>query len=366
MYGSFIGFDYERGVIPYSVNSLLDNPSFDFSVDSYYLVQDKGCSNIVGSCNGLICLVGEYNTYEYYEYLFRLWNPATGTTSPKFGFLGSLHDPPAGPVSRYDCCYKFTFGCDNSTSTYKLVASSYDAHAHRSYVRILSFGDNVWRNIQSFPVDPLYSDLSYQYYGDVSVYFKSTINWLAIQNHLCYDSTNIEDISIEQFVIVSLDLRTETYNQYLLPPEFDQVPTVAPIISVLGDCLSFSYCYNETHLIIWQMKKFGVQNSWTKFLKISYCNFQIHYDYSNEDIEGNEDIEYNFELRPLFLSKDGDTLVLNNIIQECQTILYNWRNDIVERTKITATTIITCDSTVHNASCTAYDYIESLVSVSGK
>ncbi|KAI5428564.1 hypothetical protein KIW84_033527 [Lathyrus oleraceus] len=105
------------------------------------------------------------------------------------------------------------------------------------------------------------------------------------------------------------------------------------------------------------MTKFGVQDSWTQFLKISYDNLQIDYDYSNEDIK------YEFELVPLYLSKDGDTLVLKSS-QEYPEILYNWRNDRVERTKITATTTVTDDRTVHHVSCTAHDYFESLVSVS--
>ncbi|XP_058779736.1 F-box/kelch-repeat protein At3g23880-like [Vicia villosa] len=355
--GSYSFTECEQGIIPYSVSSLLENPSFALSVDSHHLVQDKGCSYIVGSCNGLVCFAGETVTMEYYEFWFRLWNPATRTTSPRLGFFRLFRYGPDCTSSADDGYYKFNFGYDNSTGTYKTVASRYNRRQLRSNVRVLSFGDHVWRDIQSFPVDPMYLDYSaYETCGNVGVYFKSTINWLAIQNHFTYDSYNIKDISVEQFVIVSLDLRTEAYNKYLLPCEFDEVPPVAPTIGVLGDCLCFSYCYKETDFIIWQMNKFGVQDSWTQFLKISYHNLQIDYDYSDEDMK------YNFELVPLFLSKDGDTLVLESS-QEHPEILYNWRNGRVERTKITATTTITDDRAVHLVSCTALDYFESLVSV---
>ncbi|XP_058737409.1 F-box/kelch-repeat protein At3g23880-like isoform X2 [Vicia villosa] len=297
--------EYECGVIPYSVSSLLENPSFDLSVDSYYLVQHKGCSNIVGSYNGLICLSGESYGREYYECWFRLWNPATQATSPKLGFLRLFHNRPGCAAD--NGYFNFTFGYDNSTGTYKIFASRYVFRKRRSEVKILCLGDDVWRDIQTFPVEPLY---------------------------YC---------------------KTETYNQYSLPPEFDQVPPRAPIIAVLGDCLSFSYFSYETELIIWQMKKFGVEDSWSQFLKISCHSLQIHYDYS-------EYMLFFFELVPLFLSKDGDTLILK-CFQEDQEILYNRRNNTVVRTKITATTTTTDDRTVHSISCTANDHIESLVSV---
>ncbi|XP_058754649.1 F-box/kelch-repeat protein At3g23880-like [Vicia villosa] len=346
----------EHGVIPYSISSLLENPSSALSVDSYYLLQDKECSDIVGSCNGLICLSGETVTTDYYDYWFRLWNPATRIISPKFGFLRLFYIRPDCTSSADDGYYRFNFGCDNSTSTYKLVASRYNKRELRSDARILSLGDDVWRDIESFPADPLYLDSSYEACGEVGVYFKSTINWMAYQNNLLYDCDNIKDISVEQFVVVSLDLRTETYNQYLLPPDFDEVPSVAPVIGVLGDYLSFSYCYKETYFIIWQMKKFGVQDSWTQFLKIDYHNLQIEYDYSNEDIK------YYFKLVPLFLSKDGDTLVLKSI-PKYQEILYNWRNNGVERTKIIARKAVADYQTVDSVSCSGGSYFESLVSV---
>ncbi|XP_058739921.1 F-box/kelch-repeat protein At3g23880-like [Vicia villosa] len=338
----------DEGFIPYSVCTLIQNPSFSIQVDPYFTVKNYEY-RFIGSCNGFICFVGENLTSDYYNFWLQLWNPATRTKSQKLGFIRVFHHHPN------DGYYKFNFGYDNSTGTYKAVALRYNQRELRSNVRILSLGDNVWRDIGSFPVDPMYLNSAYQT-CDVGVYFKSTINWLAIQNHFWYDSNDINDISVEQFVIVSLDLRTETYNQYLLPPDFDEVPPIAPIVSVLGDCLCFSYCYEETDFVIWKMEEFGVEDSWTQFLKISYRSLQIDYDYSDEDTK------YNFELVPLFLSKDADTLVLKSS-HEYQEILYNWRNSRVVRTNITARKKITDDRTIDFVSCSANAYFESLLSV---
>ncbi|XP_058741957.1 F-box/kelch-repeat protein At3g23880-like [Vicia villosa] len=302
-YGSDDESEHECGVIPYSISSLVDNPSFNLSVDSYQLVEDKGCSRMVGSCNGLICLAGDYLIREYKDHWLRLWNSATITTSPKFGCVREFRNPP--DIFACDRYYKYTFGWDESTDTYKVVASEFNEPEMRSNVRILSLADNVWRKIESFPVEPMGSDLSMD--SDyVGMYLKSTINWLAIRDKLWYIGDDYKNINVEQFVIVSLDLRTETYNQYFLPRDFDEVPPATPIVSVLGDCLCFSYCYKETNFVIWKMENFGVDDSWIQFLKISYYSLQIDYDYSNEYIK------YSFNFVPRFLSKDGDTLCRGN------------------------------------------------------
>jgi hypothetical protein len=62
---------------------------------------------------------------------------------------------------------------------------------------------------------------------------------------------------------------------------FDQVPPKEPTIGVLDGCLCFSYSYRETYFVIWKMKEFGVENSWTQFLKISYQNLHIDYDFND-------------------------------------------------------------------------------------
>lgn len=340
-------------VVPYSMHHLIENPSFTFSIDPYYHLVNKDCYRMVGTCNGLICLSDYSVTDEYREYWFRLWNPATRTTSAIFGRFQDFRNSPPETFS-YHGNFNFKFGCDNSTDTYKVVVSRYHPNQQRSIVRILSVGDNVWRDIESFPIVPLHLDFG-EYYWNAGVYLSGTLNWLAIHNDIHY---NIKDknITVEQFVIVSLDLGTETYNQYLLPRGFEEVPPTEPTVGVLGDCLCFSYSYKKTDFVLWQMKKFGVEESWTPFLKVSYQNLQIDYNFSDDEMK------YRFPLVPLLLSDDDDTLLLKSS-QDYQAILYNLRDKRVERTKMTAKSTITDNRTRNYIQWVSTKvYVESLVS----
>ncbi|MCI18650.1 F-box protein, partial [Trifolium medium] len=136
--------DLDCSVVPFPVSRLLEIPiefhhpyyrlrNITIPNDPYYRLRNMDCSNIVGSCNGLICL--HTNWYPmHHSTWFRLWNPATKTLSEKLGDIIGFT--------------RFTFGYDISTDTYKVVAFSDDI------VKVFSFGDNLWRNIESFPVVP--------------------------------------------------------------------------------------------------------------------------------------------------------------------------------------------------------------------
>ena len=83
------------------------------------------------------------------------------------------------------------------------------------------------------------------------MFLSGTLDRLAIHNNTRYNGYDVNDFTVEQFVIVSLDLGTWTYNHYWLPQGFDEVPPIEPNVGVLGDCLCFSYSYKVTYLIIW-------------------------------------------------------------------------------------------------------------------
>ncbi|XP_050915873.1 F-box/kelch-repeat protein At3g23880 [Lathyrus oleraceus] len=291
----------DRSIVPYPIRRLLDNPLFMLFDDLNYHLNYKGCDYIVGSCNGLILLAGEhFNCYfrnqdRSRSYWLSVWNPATRSISKSFGYIHEFGE------SIYQA-FNFAFGYDNSNETYKVAAFRY--LPDKSEVRVLSLGDNVWRNVECFK-DVI---LPYKY-----VYLSETINWLA------------KDISVEQIVIISFDLTTETFKKMDVPGGFNGVLSCEPkpVLAVLGGCLCFSYYYEEMDFVIWKMNEFGVEDSWTLFLKMNGQNLGIDYDHSN----------YRYPWVPLLLS--DDTLILTSS-NESQAILYNRRDNRVTRTNIIA------------------------------
>jgi F-box interacting protein len=174
------------------------------------------------------------------------------------------------------------------------------------------------------------------------VYLNGTINWLALHDNFCASYHLYRDgnsISIEQYVIVSLDLSSETFTQLLLPRGFDKAPHYIPTLVVLRDSLCFCHDIEVAHFVIWQMKDYGVHESWIQLFKIGYNNLfsELEFEYSN--------------LFPLYLSENGDTLVLANV-EDNEVIIYNCRDNRVEKIGITNNIMWS----------QAKGYIESLVS----
>jgi hypothetical protein len=137
-------------------------------------------------------------------------------------------------------------------------------------------------------------------------------------------------------VIISLDLGTETYTQMLPPRDFNEVPLFMPIVSVLMNCLSFSHCSKENNFVIWQMREFQDEASWTKLFKFSYQNIY--------HVNGHSGYCHLFPLHFF-----GDSLILAS--NGRQVVLYNRRENKVEARTTNA-----------YYWCFAKHYVESLVS----
>ncbi|KEH22632.1 F-box protein interaction domain protein [Medicago truncatula] len=243
--------------------------------------------------------------------------------------LNEFHRGNPPPPIQTNRPWKFWFGYHNSTDTYKIVALFPKARE----VRIFNLSDGVWRIIQRFPLVSLNTSVFRYTHMAINngVYVSGTLNWLVIQNtgnESPYDYFG-ERITVDNFVIISLDLSTETYRQLRLPRGFDKVPPVELTLIVLMDSICFSHDFHKTHFIIWQMKEFGVEDSWTQFLKISYRRLSIVYQGPSYMLFRPE-----FLLLPLCLSENGDTLILASD-NDKQAILYNLRDNKVETTRIT-------------------------------
>jgi len=315
-------------LVTFPISRLLENQSTSFlCYDPYYRLTNDYCRWwVVGSCNGLLCLIDMLKSRSQ-DSRICFWNPATRTKSEYL--LPSSNN-----------CIWFAFGYDTLAKTYKVVAFCKELDVEhgnaRIGVKIFSMGNNSWRNIQCFPMLPL------DRFNNHGVYLSGTINWLALRDHSVSDLFHWNDrcTTVKQCVILSLDLSSEKYTQLLLPRDFDKVPRYQPKLVVLMGRLCFYHDFEETHFVIWQMKDFGAQESWIQLLKISYSNFFSPMEHKWLD------------LLPLYLSENGDTLILANDHDDDEAFIYNCRDNRVKRIGITNKILWSRTN----------DYVESLVS----
>jgi F-box interacting protein len=243
------------------------------------------------------------------------WNPATRTKSEKLGSIRSCYE-----------INKFTFGYHNSTDTYKVVLlnlkTCHKDKLVRSAVKVFTLGDNVWRDFNCFPVVLVY--YPHCLVQRDGVYFSNSINWSVRHRYNC----DLKNLTIEEYAIVSLDLGTETYSQLLLPRCCNENPIdTALTLFVFMDCLCVSYDFEKTHFVIWQMKEFGVEESWTQLFEISYLDLNVGLNI------GFYVRWYSMRLIPLCFSDDDALIFATN--SGHGPILYDWRNNRVKTIEIT-------------------------------
>ena len=213
-----------------SIQSLFENPSAPAKVVCFRV---ECCyPRIVGSCNGLLCL------HDVLHHSVRLWNPCTGLESEW------LRIEPAKDVRvAYD-----GFGYDHVHDEYKLLVVA--AGSGEIVTQVCTFGTNSWKTIQDFPFPP----------DDWSGEFVSgTLNWIA----RVPGATN-------RWVILSIDLGKETHSQVSLPHVNDE-NLRKPALRVLRNCLCV--CLEDkkpSHWVVWLMKEYGVELSWTKLVMIRH------------------------------------------------------------------------------------------------
>ncbi|CAL5191986.1 unnamed protein product [Lathyrus oleraceus] len=294
---NFTLVSFNGSVVSFTSLRMFENPPIVSTLPTYQLRDEE----LVGSCNGLLCLVGRSYVDGNTEMWFRFWNPATRIISQR---LGLLHN------NNVVFSFHFTFGYCKSTNTYKVVALT------RTNVRVFTLQDNTWRDIPN----------CYVTCSSSAVYMSGSVFWLEITNIYVTDyEYDYKIITPKQIAIISIDLDSEILYGHHPPEDFNEVPFVAPNLSVLEDCLCLSHDSKRTHFVIWQMKECGVDDCWTQFLKISYHNLQLqlNYRFSVED----------FRLLPLCLSEKNDTVLLTNVVTR-RAILYNRRDKRVENFSI--------------------------------
>ncbi|KAM7466098.1 hypothetical protein LguiB_013660 [Lonicera macranthoides] len=224
---------------------------------------------VVGSCNGIVCLVIN-------EFTVFLWNPSTRESR-------KLPNP---GVMRYVLHLMYGFGYDESTDDH-IVVGIFCAE-----VKVYRSRRDSWRRIQDFPYGiPL---------DDSGKFANGALHWVVSS-----DYSSEFWYSWYSGTIVALDLANETYKEVLQPNygegKFDL------ILGVLGELLCILCNYPGTRADVWVMKDYGVRESWTKLVTIPY----------------RIDSGVKRYLVPLCISENGEVLLQH----EWFLILYNSKDD---------------------------------------
>ncbi|XP_050245775.1 F-box protein At3g07870-like [Quercus robur] len=222
-----------------------DDPDFTeyTSFDSPFFAPAPHLHNVVGTCNGLLCLSdGLPNDADE---LF-LWNPC----------VRKLLQFPIPNVTFNTQCWihaSIGFGFDPKTNDYKVVrilsilGSVYNIARGRPVVHVYSLFAGEWRMLTaSVSLPPICAIIS----SEPPAFANGALHWIA------FSKDN------KQFVLV-FDLGDEVFRQILLP----ELPSYMwTRVSVYGNSIAgFQRRVGSGPINIWVMKEYGVASSWTKF-----------------------------------------------------------------------------------------------------
>ncbi|TKY68494.1 F-box/kelch-repeat protein [Spatholobus suberectus] len=275
-------------IVSFTAQSLFQNPSTPAKARCFRM---RRWNQLLGSCDGLLCM------FDVYKGGVRLWNPSTRLKSKRLSISGS---------SNVLITYR-GFGYDHVNDKYKLLVVLEDLGQSQTVTKICTFGANSWTVLQNFPCQPT---------GWPGRFVSGTLNWIAKRG-----------ASDDQWVILSLDLGTETYGEVLLP-NGDGHKICNPVLGVLHNCLSVCFFDSEkAHWAVWLMKEYGVQESWTKLTTIPHVVEDIETELVMIPEDQRGICKWNHSLDPLCISEDGVVLVRAN---SSKLVLYN-SNDGYDR-----------------------------------
>ncbi|KAH1253795.1 hypothetical protein GmHk_04G010370 [Glycine max] len=98
-----------------------------------------------------------------------------------------------------------------------------------------------------------------------------------------------------------------TYIYLLLPRGLNIImDNLRQYLGVFWGCMCFFHCEEETRLSVWQMKEFGMVDSWTMLLKVN-CEGLQFFNY------------YYYQQFPLWMTENGDFLLLDNRLEQIES-----------------------------------------------
>ncbi|CAJ1967971.1 unnamed protein product [Sphenostylis stenocarpa] len=296
-------FELRLYALPCSVQKLVGNPSA--TVKSSRSHRFKLDYAVLGVCNGLVSLKDSYIGDEFSDHWVRFWNPSTRIMSEDSPRIRLHHGDYKGPL-----LYKFGFGYDDRSESYKVVVLDYKSE--KMEVRVHCLGDNCWRNTLTCDVFPIPAVCR----GAACV--SGTMNWLGLaKSSSGYQKQEL--ITVKDLEIFSYDLKNETCSYLSVPDGLSvaEVHFAQPALEVFKGCLCLSH-QHEGQFDVWLRREFSDEKSWFKFLNLSHgspefsiCGFSIY-------------------IAVLCVSENDDFVLLANQ-SDSEFILFNRTDNRIER-----------------------------------
>ncbi|KAG7969574.1 hypothetical protein I3843_07G037400 [Carya illinoinensis] len=195
---------------------------------------------IIGSCNGLVC-VALHSHKGFY-----IWNPSTGDHR-------KLPDPGAPPGG---FIHWHGFGYDSSTDDYKLIVASYrllNGGGRSSEGEVFSLKRNSWKGILH--------DLDHSYGATESagILCNGSLHWYLKVSEPASDEIHAFDLAEEKFHEIQMPIQEDGHPRQ---PPFSIVRNLGGFLCLVG--------YTHTHIDIWRMMEYGIEESWEPMLRVAY------------------------------------------------------------------------------------------------
>ncbi|CAI9759348.1 unnamed protein product [Fraxinus pennsylvanica] len=117
--------------------------------------------------------------------------------------------------------------------------------------------------------------------------------------------------SDKTFRMMGFSVVNENHYELMLPKDIP-IDNVSMNLNVLGGCLSLATT-SKFHVVIWVMKKYGVEKSWSQFVSVGQIMIN-----SNDNLSAS---------RPMSYSKSGEKVLL--YVNEERLICYDLRRNVI-------------------------------------
>ena len=227
-------------------------------------------AEIVGSCNGLLCLFENRRGWNWGN-VINLWNPSIR----KFKRL-----PDSSLSGQYDQISN-GFGYQSETNDYKVVkiysCPTGDIMQNSIVAEVYTLSSDSWRKV-GISLRPKVAVSSTETCSSAT-FVSGALHWLG------YFNTEFKDLQSEKGIL-SFDVNNEKFGEIALPNRDTNYNKGLASIGLFKGKLAFITfgCYNilvlDVPCFIWVMGEYGVHESWNKLFSLQLGHFENFFGFT--------------------------------------------------------------------------------------